>query len=52
VAKQPWPQYDEQTVVEIRGALAKADAATVSAVRAYESSNKKRQGVLKAAAAS
>ena len=51
-AKQPWPEYDEQTVVEIRDALAKADAATVTAVRAYEAGNKKRQGVLKAAAAS
>lgn len=51
-AKRPWPKYDEQTVVEIRDALAKADSATVSAVRAYESGNKKRQGVLKAASAS
>jgi hypothetical protein len=51
-AKQPWPRYDEQTVVEIREVLATADAATVGAVRAYESRNKKRQGVLKAASAS
>jgi colicin import membrane protein len=50
-AKQPWPRYDEQTVVEIRIALAKADRATLSAVRAYEAGNKKRQGVLKAASA-
>lgn len=48
---EPWPGYDEQTVVEIRKALTSADEKTVAEVRAYEAGHKNRQGVLDAAQA-
>jgi hypothetical protein len=45
---EPWRGYDDQTVVEIRSALADSDEATANEVRRYESSHKNRQGVLDA----
>jgi ferritin-like metal-binding protein YciE len=45
---EPWPGYDEQTVEEIRRALAGADERRAEEVRSYERSHKKRAGVLAA----
>jgi hypothetical protein len=45
---EPWRGYDDQTVVEIRNALADADEAETREVRAYETGHKNRQGVLDA----
>jgi hypothetical protein len=49
---EPWAGYDDQTVPEIRKALADADESTVAEVRKYESAHKGRQGVLDAAQSS
>jgi hypothetical protein len=46
---EPWPGFDEQTVVDIRKQLAAGDADTASEVRDYETKHKNRQGVLDAA---
>jgi ferritin-like metal-binding protein YciE len=46
---EPWPGYDEQTVDEIRSALAGADEEKARLVRDYERSHKQRSGVLEAA---
>lgn len=46
---EPWPGYDEQTVDEIREALARGDAQQNREVREYESRHKERQGVLQMA---
>jgi ferritin-like metal-binding protein YciE len=43
---EPWPGYDEQSVAEIRSALAGADEARTTAVREYERAHKDRAGVL------
>lgn len=48
---EPWKGYDDQTVAEIRKALAGSDEATVREVRTYEAGHKNRQGVLDAVAA-
>lgn len=48
---EPWPGYDEQTVVDIRKKLSGADEATAHEVRAYEARHKNRRGVLDAAGA-
>lgn len=45
---EPWPGYDEQTVEEIRKALATADERRAKEVRSYERSHKKRAGVIEA----
>jgi ferritin-like metal-binding protein YciE len=45
---EPWPGYDEQSVSEIRSALAGADDARVKATRDYERTHKARAGVLEA----
>jgi ferritin-like metal-binding protein YciE len=45
---EPWPGYDEQSVSEIRSALAGADDARVKATRDYERAHKARAGVLEA----
>jgi hypothetical protein len=47
-AEEPWPGYDEQTVVEIRAALAAGDGALARKVHEYERRHKDRQGVLEA----
>lgn len=47
-AEEPWPGYDEQTVVEIRGALAAGDGTLARKVHDYERRHKDRQGVLDA----
>jgi hypothetical protein len=47
-AEEPWPGYDEQTVVEIRAALAAGDGALARKVHDYERRHKDRQGVLDA----
>jgi hypothetical protein len=46
LGEAPWPGYDEQTVVEVRRALAGADGELKRTVRAYETRHKNRQGVL------
>jgi ferritin-like metal-binding protein YciE len=46
---EPWPGYDEQTVEEIRKALARGDAQQSREVREYERRHKERQGVLRMA---
>jgi hypothetical protein len=46
--EEPWPGYDEQTVVEIREALAGGDEALARKVHDYERRHKERQGVLDA----
>jgi ferritin-like metal-binding protein YciE len=43
---EPWPGYDEQTVAEIRAALADADDDRAKAARDYERAHKNRSGVL------
>jgi ferritin-like metal-binding protein YciE len=45
---EPWPGYDEQTVAEIRTALAAADDSRTKKTREYERSHKARAGVLEA----
>jgi ferritin-like metal-binding protein YciE len=45
---EPWPGYDEQTVAEIRTALAAADDARTKRTREYERAHKARAGVLEA----
>ncbi len=45
---EPWPGYDEQTVVEIRKALTAGDQRLARAVHDYERRHKDRQGVLAA----
>jgi hypothetical protein len=47
-AEEPWPGYDEQTVVEIRGVLTAGDGALSRKVHDYERRHKDRQGVLDA----
>jgi hypothetical protein len=49
--EEPWPGYDEQTVVEIREALAVGDKALARKVHDYERRHKERQGVLDASGA-
>ena len=44
--QEPWPGYDEQTVPEIRTALANADEELAKRARDYERSHKNRDGVL------
>jgi ferritin-like metal-binding protein YciE len=46
---EPWPGYDEQTVAEIRTALAAADDARTTKTREYERAHKARAGVLETA---
>ena len=46
---EPWPGYDEMTVVEIRKNLARADAKQSREVREYERRHKDREGVLQTA---
>ena len=46
---EPWPGYDDQTVVEIRKVLTGADDSTSAEVRKYEAGHKNRQGVLDSA---
>ena len=46
--EEPWPGYDEQTVVEIRETLAAGDQALARKVHDYERRHKERQGVLDA----
>jgi ferritin-like metal-binding protein YciE len=46
---EPWPGYDEQTVDEIRSALAGGDEEKARLVRDYERAHKQRTGVLEAA---
>ena len=46
---EPWPGYDEQTVEEIRKALARGDAQQSREVREYERRHKEREGVLQTA---
>ena len=46
--EEPWPGYDEQTVVEIRETLAAGDEALARKVHDYERHHKERQGVLHA----
>ncbi len=46
--EEPWPGYDEQTVVEIRETLAAGDEALARKVHDYERRHKERQGVLDA----
>lgn len=46
---EPWPGYDDQTVEEIRGALARLeDPGTLDLVRTYEREHKDRKGVREA----
>jgi ferritin-like metal-binding protein YciE len=45
---EPWPGYDEQSVAEIRTALAAADDARTKTTREYERAHKARAGVLEA----
>ncbi len=45
---EPWPGYDEQTVAEIRTALAAADDSRTKKTREYERAHKARAGVLEA----
>jgi gas vesicle protein len=45
---EPWPGYDEQTVVEIRESLTAGDEALAHKVHEYERRHKHRQGVLDA----
>jgi ferritin-like metal-binding protein YciE len=45
---EPWSGYDEQTVADIRKALAVAEADKVREVRDYERRHKERKGVLDA----
>ncbi len=47
-ADEPWPGYDEQTVVEIRENLTAGDEALARKVNEYERGHKHRQGVLDA----
>ena len=47
-ASEPWPGYDELTVDELRGALAKADERRALAAREYERAHKNRAGVIAA----
>ncbi len=49
---EPWPGYDEQTVVEIRKLLAAADDQLTRKVSDYERRHKDRQGVIDATEAS
>ncbi len=46
--EEPWPGYDEQTVVEIRETLAAGDEALARKVHNYERRHKEREGVLDA----
>jgi ferritin-like metal-binding protein YciE len=46
---EPWPGYDELTVVEIRAVLDDADDDRLASVRTYERAHKDRAGVLGAA---
>ncbi len=46
--EEPWPGFDDQTVVEIRKALAAGDEALARKVQDYERRHKDRQGVLDA----
>jgi hypothetical protein len=46
--EEPWPGFDDQTVVEIRKTLASGDAALARRVQDYERRHKERQGVLDA----
>ena len=48
-ADEPWPGYDEQSVPEIRSALADADEDRAKAARDYERAHKNRSGVLETA---
>jgi hypothetical protein len=48
IGSEPWPGYDDQTVVEIRKALASADSTVVNEVKNYERRHKDRTGVLDA----
>lgn len=45
---EPWPGYDDQTVVEIRKALTSADEQLSREVRTYERRHKDRSGVIEA----
>jgi len=49
--QEPWSGYDTATVADIRSELATADGALAGRVIAYERRNKRRKGVLEAAAA-
>jgi hypothetical protein len=46
--EEPWPGFDDQTVVEIRKTLAGGDEALARKVQDYERRHKDRQGVLDA----
>lgn len=46
--EEPWPGYDEQTVVEIRETLVAGDEVLARKVHDYERRHKERQGVLDA----
>jgi hypothetical protein len=47
-AGEPWPGYDEQTVDEIAGVVANADAGRRAGVRRYERAHKARKTVIEA----
>ncbi len=44
--EEPWSGYDEQTVEQITGALAQANAQSAQKVLAYERDHKDRDGVI------
>lgn len=46
---EPWDGYDSMPVAQVARQLSAAPAATAAAVRLYESSNRNRTGVLRAA---